>query len=553
MSYHALYRKYRPSSLSDVVGQKSIVKIIKNSLLEGRISHAYMFSGPRGTGKTTMAKILAQNVNCLSPIDGLACGKCKNCLSIIEHSTSDIIEIDAASNNGVDEIREIRNKISLVPSELLYKVYIIDEVHMLSTGAFNALLKTLEEPPEHIIFVLATTDLHKVPSTIISRCQCFEFKRLSENEIFERLSYISKNENIIIDDDVLKAIANLADGGMRDAIGMLDKVASYSTSKITMVEFEELNGIVSKTEKINFLHYIENKDVSKIINFIDLIYNQGKDLLIFSQDLLLLCRDYIVSYYMSESIDFDIQFLLKFVDNFSNLPSAIRFASNIRIAFEIKMLSFLNLITDVSCSSNDIINDSKNSISNTENSISDSFNDQNTTNISSNDGLNHILEVNNLVINNCFAMADKNILKNIKENWKLFDNYALDSQYGAVACYIADGVVRAASPNEIIITFDYESMVDRGYKIIDNVELLFNKIFSGNYKIAIITTDKWNQLKKEYIENKNKGITYEYCTIPDTSDKIISADNDVLLSSSTVSTVKDKAVQMFGNDVVING
>ena len=213
MSYQALYRKYRPSTLEDVMGQDIVTKILKNAIQNHKVCHAYMFSGPRGIGKTTIAKLLAKAVNCLNPHDGDSCEKCENCLSINSGFNADIIEIDAASNNGVDEIREIKSKINLVPNQLKYKVYIIDEVHMLSIGAFNALLKTLEEPPEHIIFILATTDLHKVPSTIVSRCQCFEFHRIQNEDIIKRLEYICKKEKIIVDKKVLENIAQLSDGG----------------------------------------------------------------------------------------------------------------------------------------------------------------------------------------------------------------------------------------------------------------------------------------------------------------------------------------------------
>ena len=256
MSYQALYRKYRPSTLNDVIGQDVVIQILKNALLNNKVCHAYMFSGPRGIGKTSIAKLLAKAVNCTNLEDGDACGKCENCVSINEGSCPDIIEIDAASNNGVDEIREIKNKVNLVPNQLKYKVYIIDEVHMLSIGAFNALLKTLEEPPEHVIFILATTDLHKVPTTIISRCQCFEFHRISNVNIVSRLKYICEAENIRIEDNVLEMIANLSDGGLRDAVGMLDKLNAYSNSSITIDDFEKVNGIVSKEQNIQFLNYI---------------------------------------------------------------------------------------------------------------------------------------------------------------------------------------------------------------------------------------------------------------------------------------------------------
>ena len=545
MSYHALYRKYRPSSLDSVVGQQCVVKIIRNSLMKSRISHAYMFSGPRGTGKTTMAKILAQNVNCLDPVDGNACGKCKNCLSIMNNSSSDIIEIDAASNNGVDEIREIRNKINLVPSELKYKVYIIDEVHMLSIGAFNALLKTLEEPPEHIIFILATTDLHKVPVTIISRCQCFEFKRLTEQEIIQRLNYIIEQEKINIENSVVECIANLADGGLRDAIGMLDKVASYSNDKITLTDFEELNGIVSLDEKKDFIKMIENQDVSLIIDFIDKIYNSGKDLSIFCQDLLVLCRNLIIDYYNNVSINYDINFLLKFVDYFGELSSIIKTTSNVRIIFEIKVLSFMNL-----CDNKTIENSEESTVSvEKENLKVQSCKIEPVEDTSTID----YLKLNSIIINNCFAKASKDALNYIKSKWDMLNDYALDSQFGAVACYLTDGVIRAASEHEMIITFDYDSMVNRGYKIIKKIENLFDKIFKKSYHVAIITTDNWNRERKNYIDKKNHGISYEYVEITDDyADINVDKNKNQVNTNPSSENITDKAIQLFGENVVTN-
>ena len=561
MSYCALYRKYRPSSLEEITGQKNIVKIIKNSLKSNKVSHAYLFSGPRGTGKTTMAKVLSKVVNCLEPVDGVACGKCQNCLSILNNSTSDIIEIDAASNNGVDEIREIRNKINLVPYELKYKVYIIDEVHMLSLGAFNALLKTLEEPPQHIIFILATTDLHKVPVTIISRCQCFDFKRLTENEIYNRLSFIADSEKINIDDEVLKLISNLSDGGMRDAIGMLDKVSSYSNDKITIEDFEELNGIVSEGEKIDFLKFLSTKDVSSTIKFIDKIYNDGKDLAIFCQNLLLLCRNLIVDYYSNIDIDFDINFLLSFIDNFSELSVDIKKSNNVRILFEIKVLSFMNLYSNKSVSY--VNDDAKQPVSvaleeennNNIDSVKDDNDkvdnvDKNNNTFTSNseivDNTDEYLKINSLIVNNCLATADKTILNNIKNSWQQLSDYALDSQFGSIASYLTDGEVKAASKKELIITFDYDSMVSRGYKLISRIESLFEKIFGQNYNIAIISTDEWKNKKNEYINNMKAGIKYEYIDVS-TLNTENNQNND---SDKLVDDLTKQAVDLFGNDVV---
>lgn len=544
MSYFALYRKYRPSTVNDVVGQDYIVKVIKNSLKNNRVSHAYLFSGPRGTGKTTMAKILAKNVNCLNPIDGCSCGKCKNCLCAVDNSCTDIIEIDAASNNGVDEIREIKNNINLVPTELKYKVYIIDEVHMLSIGAFNALLKTLEEPPEHVIFILATTDVHKVPVTIVSRCQCFDFHRLSEKNIVDRLKFIVKKENMDVEDGVLSSIANLSEGGLRDAIGMLDKIYSYSDEKITLNDFELVNGIVSSENKNKFLNLIFNKDVKSVINFIDDIYNSGKDLSIFYNDLLVMCRNMIVDYYMNKKIDFDIDFLINFVDTFSKYGIELKNSNNIRIVFEIKTLLFMNLnnnkFTEIVDKTNCTINKTEPI---TKNIATDTTIDSNTEFL--NDNYKSLIPT---IINNCFARANKKELENLKSNWNKFNDYALDSEYGAIACYLVDGTLRAASDTDLIITFDYDSMVIRGYTNINIIEHLFDKIFQKKYNIAIITTDEWNKFKQDYIDNKNKGIVYEYKEI----QKQNINKKEKVTTNSTTDSVTTKAIELFGDDVVSN-
>ena len=267
--YQALYRKYRPKSFDDVVDQKYIIETLKNSILNDKISHAYMFFGPRGIGKTTVAKIFARAVNCTNNSNGNPCEKCDSCIASAEKECVDIIEIDAASNNGVDEIREIKSKVNLVPNSLKYKVYIIDEVHMLTAGAFNALLKTLEEPPKHVIFILATTDPQKVSSTIISRCQCFSFKRISDDCNVNRLREISDLEKIEIDDETLKQISIYSDGGLRDSLSTLDKLSSYKNGKITVEDFYEINDMVSKSDLEDFYKIIISTDIKQMILKLD--------------------------------------------------------------------------------------------------------------------------------------------------------------------------------------------------------------------------------------------------------------------------------------------
>ena len=262
MNYKVLYRKYRPDGFDNLVGQKHVVDILKNSIKEKRIAHAYLFSGPRGTGKTSTARILAKSVNCLNNKDGVACGECESCLAF--NGNPDIIEIDAASNNGVEEIRELINNVKIMPTSLKYKVYIIDEVHMLSQSAFNALLLTLEEPPEHVLFILATTNLESVPITIVSRCQRFEFHRITENDIIERLKFVCDEEKIKYEDDGLKEIATLADGGLRDALSILDQLSKNDEVITSKLVSEEI-GSISNKKIDDLIKYLDKNDILLIL------------------------------------------------------------------------------------------------------------------------------------------------------------------------------------------------------------------------------------------------------------------------------------------------
>ena len=556
MSYQALYRKYRPSTLNDVIGQDVVIQILKNALLNNKVCHAYMFSGPRGIGKTSIAKLLAKAVNCTNLEDGDACGKCENCVSINEGSCPDIIEIDAASNNGVDEIREIKNKVNLVPNQLKYKVYIIDEVHMLSIGAFNALLKTLEEPPEHVIFILATTDLHKVPTTIISRCQCFEFHRISNVNIVSRLKYICEAENIRIEDNVLEMIANLSDGGLRDAVGMLDKLNAYSNSSITIDDFEKVNGIVSKEQKIQFLNYIQASDISNTINFLDSIYDNGKDFVLFVQDLLYLCKDLIVNYYINNDSQYDSNFLISFSILLNDLLKEIKFSSDIKTIVEIYFLNYMNKNANIQ--NNEKI-EAKSDISipksseNTKNTEKIDINDNNShleskiisREIISDDNLVQNGKINDMIVNNCFARADKNEKRMFESKWNSLNDYALDSEYGAAACFISDGKIRAVGLGEVILSFNYESMINRGFSMILKIQKLLEKIYQKHYDVALLTDDEWNQEKEKYIQNMNNHVPYQYVTIDRDSDK-----DTLPVQNSNSGDIKSQAIELFGEDMV---
>ncbi len=293
MAYKALYRTYRPQTFDEVAGQEHIVKTLKNALATGKIAHAYLFAGPRGTGKTTMAKLFAKALNCEEGI-GHQCNSCKNCVSIIEGNHPDVLELDAASNNGVDEIRELIDKVKYGTILGRYKVYIIDEVHMLSAGAFNALLKTLEEPPEHVIFILATTEPHKILPTILSRCQRYDFTKVSEVDIKERLKAILLNEDVEYVEDAVELIVSLADGGMRDALSILEKVLAYSNNRLVVEDVLNIFALESKEEKIKLLKSIVSHDMSDVLSRLNNYVTKGTDIKRLTEDLLSILKDIVI-------------------------------------------------------------------------------------------------------------------------------------------------------------------------------------------------------------------------------------------------------------------
>ena len=292
--YQALYRKYRPQTFDDVVGQYSVTQTLKNQLMNGRLSHAYLFTGTRGTGKTTCAKILSKAVNCLEPIDGNPCNHCSACRSIDSGACVDVLEIDAASNNGVDNVRGLRDDAIYLPAEVKKRVYIIDEVHMLSMSAFNALLKIIEEPPEHLVFILATTELHKVPATILSRCQRFSFRRILPEDIVERLNYIAYCEHIDLEPEASAFLARLADGGLRDAVSLLDQCASAAASTVTADEVCRILGLAGTRQTAQILRAIAAHDTATTLDLFQQQYAEGKDLTAMLDELCVVSRDLLI-------------------------------------------------------------------------------------------------------------------------------------------------------------------------------------------------------------------------------------------------------------------
>ena len=292
--YQALYRKYRPQTFDDVVGQMAVTQTLKTHLQSGRLSHAYLFTGSRGTGKTSSAKILAKAVNCENPQDGNPCNCCKSCLSIDSGSCMDVLEIDAASNNGVDNVRDLRDDAIYTPSQVKMRVYIIDEVHMLSISAFNALLKIIEEPPEHLLFILATTELHKVPATILSRCQRFSFRRIGQDDIAARLQYVAYQENIELDNSAAQVLARLADGGMRDGLSLLDQCASATTGELTADKVYSCLGIAGIQECGKLMAHIADHNSAEALALLNRFYAEGKDMGALLDELACLTRDFMI-------------------------------------------------------------------------------------------------------------------------------------------------------------------------------------------------------------------------------------------------------------------
>lgn len=557
MHYLALYRKYRPTNFNEVVGQDKVITVIKNEIINNRISHAYLFSGPRGTGKTTTAKIIAKLVNCTNPVNGECCNKCDNCLNF--KNSSDIVEIDAASNNGVDEIRELRDKVNLVPTNSKYKIYIIDEVHMLTTQAFNALLKTLEEPPAHVIFILATTEPHKIPLTVASRCQKFQFSKISNDEIVHRLSDIIKEENIKLDNEILLEIARLSDGGLRDAINMLDQLLAYKSENITLMDVYNINSCVSYIDIYNFINNMMNNNAIEIVNFIEKIDSEGKNISKFIEELIVFLKDILL--YKSANINSEIEdkntkikelsdvlsenAIYNMIYSYNDTLNNIKLSSNSIILF---IVSTFKIINDNFISKKNTIDNNKESIStkDIEKVVENVKKEEKKVEVedikklkekitSKMDSLNELI---NTRINNTFVYANKKDLLEIKDKWNSISNYLLDEKYGVNCGILKEVNVVAAGNNNLILVSNFDSVVDKVNMKLIELESTLLSIFGNQYKIIAISNDRWNSEKEKYVLNIKKGNKYEL--IEEKSNK----------SDNTEKTPVDELIDLIGEDLV---
>lgn len=588
MSYTALYRKYRPNNFKSVVGQDSTVTILKNAIINQHISHAYLFTGPRGTGKTSIAKIFAHAVNCENFNDDI-CGSCPTCLSLATND-SDIIEIDAASNNGVDEIRTLRDNVKLLPSFCKYKIYIIDEVHMLSTGAFNALLKTLEEPPSHAIFILATTEPNKIPATILSRCQRFDFNKIDMESLNHRLNYILEQEGRTLNSDVVNYISKVSDGGLRDAINLLDQTLSISNDNITISDVEDLSGRISNDLVFDIIKYIAEADYTNLLKIVSDLTVRGKSYVELVNNMLIIFRDYIISTQVFDYFDDDYYLKLKnFNFNSSEVVELSKVLNELlvemknsndqKLMFEIYLMHLVQVINN---KNNKHLNRTQNNIENevnhneldtnsqfidipvenvSENIHTNSEVEENSKNDESLDSNSVILdnsesellksedikntsvslvELKKIRINNVFAGANKDLLNKVLSDYDKINDYISNKTYNVIAALLIDGKVVVASDKYLLFSFSdesYISLFDTNYK---HIEIFMNEIYDIPFKVVAVTSLEWEKYRQEFILNKKNNIPY-----------VLIPENDVKLEvSESSSELEDSAMNIFGEGTI---
>nr|WP_285835353.1 DNA polymerase III subunit gamma/tau [Staphylococcus capitis] len=524
-----MYRMYRPQSFDDVVGQTHVTKTLRNAISKGKQSHAYIFSGPRGTGKTSIAKVFAKAINCLNSDDGEPCNECAICKGITQGTNSDVIEIDAASNNGVDEIRNIRDKVKYAPSESKYKVYIIDEVHMLTTGAFNALLKTLEEPPSHAIFILATTEPHKIPPTIISRAQRFDFKAISMDQIVDRLKFVAESQSLEYDNAALEFIAKTSEGGMRDALSIMDQAIAFGDERLTLQDTLNVTGSVDEAALNDLFKDVVEGNVKEAFGRYHHFISEGKEVNRLINDMIYFVRDTIMIKTSNESIEYDalvsfeLDTLYRMIDIINDTLVSIRFSVNQNVHFEVLLVKLAEMIkaqpqtvqnmatTAVATEpDNDVLLQRMEQLENELKTLKAQG--------ASNSGQTQQPKKPTRTVQrskNAFSMqqiakvldkANKEDIKLLKDHWQEVIDHAKSNDKKSLVSLLQNSEPVAASEDHVLVKFEEEihcEIVNKDDEKRNNIESVVCNIVNKTVKVVGVPSDQWLRVRSEYIQNRN--------------------------------------------------
>ena len=564
MAYQALYRKWRPQKFEDMVGQTAVTKTLKNAIIHHKTSHAYLFTGPRGTGKTSAAKIFAKAINCLNPQDGEPCNDCLLCKGITEGTIGDVIEIDAASNNGVEEIRDIRDKARYAPTQATYKVYIIDEVHMLSTGAFNALLKTLEEPPKNVIFILATTEPHKIPATIISRTQRFDFRRITNDEIIQRLRYILEQEEIAYEEEALSVIARCANGGMRDALSLLDQVISFSDDKVSFEQAIQVSGSLTDDLMIEFVRLLTQQQAQAALLQLQDLLLLGKEASRLIEEWLEFSRDLLVAKQTGDMIgrseafvefakEVEEAFLYRFMDALNQTQQEMRFTTKPTISLEvftIKMAQPVVAIAGQTVPANqEYVSQLEQQLQSLQQQMSQLLQGQgvvvpkkvtSTPQAKSSTYKPNIGEVYKVL-----DAATRKDLIFIRELWG--DLLQMLSTTQRALLKASEPV--AASSNGFVLKFDYEILCQRAQESVELHEDIARHCqtlaqYPGNF--VSVTGEQWVQIRQDYLRDKKEKQEAEGVTHATEMEEQPTDEEE----KNEVEQLVQNTIDLFGEEIV---